>query len=256
MPLRLTLVLLSALALSAFSGCAVSGNEPGDEPGDEAGREDDYAASDFAEDSILPYAGDWLDAPRALSGIGQFDRLRGTIHDDAKCSTMVAIAAAIVGGRERFITLLDRVEKLREGRRDDLAIIARVRVAIDQKKLSPRLIHELTEAIVRAYGVANGAFDEQIRDMVRASGYVAVKTGSKKPSVLVDSLAPREVVPLSTVAENIPHITLLWKDARGVVRLYDSDDLHGSHVFPRGSAKYRERVEDPQSAWDLAEKYR
>lgn len=257
MPVRPHLAFFTALALSVSALAALPGCTAASEANaNEEGREDDYAASDYAEDSILPYAGEWLDAPRALSGIGQFDRLRGTIHDDAKCSTMVAIAAAVVGGRERFVMLLDRVEKLRAGRRDDLAIIARVRVAIDQKKLSPRLIHELTEAIVRAYGVANGAFDEQIRDMVRASGYVAVKTGSKNPSVLVESLAPREVVPLSTVAENIPHITLLWKDARGVVRLYDSDDLHGSHVFPRGSAKYRERVEDPQSAWDLAEKYR
>jgi len=258
---RPTFALVTALAVTALgaapalSGCAgASDGERND--ANEEGREDDYAASDFAEDSILPYAGDWLDPPRALSGIGQFDRLRGTIHDDAKCSTMVAVAAAVVGGRDRFLTLLGQIEKLRAGKRDDLAIIARVRVAIDQKKLTPRLIHELTEAMVRAYGVANGAFDEQIREMVRASGYVAVKTGSKRPSVLVDSLGEREVVPLSTVAENIPHITLLWKDARGVVRLYDSDDLRGSHVLPRGSAKYRARVDDPQSAWDLAEKYR
>lgn len=257
MRLRSTIVALSAVAAIVTSvlatGCASDGSEA---PAYEGSREDDYSTSDFAEDSILPYAGDWLDPPRALSGVGQFDRLRGTIYDDAKCSTMVAIAAAIVGGKEKFLQLLDQVEKLRVGRREDLAILERVRAAALDKKLTPRHLHELTEAMVRAYGVGNGAFDEQIAKMVRASGYVAVKIGSKRPAVLVDSLRDGEVVPLSTVAENIPHITLLWKDARGVVRLYDSDDLHGSHVLPRGSAKYRARVDDPVSAWDLAEKYR
>jgi hypothetical protein len=61
---------------------------------------------------------------------------------------------------------------------------------------------------------------------------------------------------MGTVADNIPHITLLWKDARGVVRLYDSDDVHGSHVMPRGSKPYNVRVTDAQSSWELAEKYR
>ncbi|MDB4939152.1 MAG: hypothetical protein JWP87_6124 [Labilithrix sp.] len=236
----------SALAL----GCA------GEAPSHEQGSEDDFTATDFREDVVLPYAGDWLDAPKALAGIGQFDRLRGTIHDDAKCSTMVAIAAAIVGGRERFSAFVDEVARLRDGKREDLAIIDEARKAVAEKRLTARHIHELTEVVVRAYKVAAGAYDEQIATMIRASGYVAVHVGSKRPEVLVDHLAEREVVPLGTVADDIPHITLLWKDARGVVRLYDSDDVHGSHVMPRGGKPYNARVLDAQSSWDLAEKYR
>jgi hypothetical protein len=222
----------------------------------EAGSEtDDFTAADFSEDTVLPYAGNWLDAPKALDGVSQFDRLKGTVHDDAKCSTMVATAAAIVGGKARFLTLLDALEKKRAGQSADLATLAKVRHAVDQKKLTPRRLHELTEVMVRAYKVADGAYDWQIAAMVRASGYVAVHVGSSKPAVLVDHLLPNEVVPLAIVSDNVPHITLIWKDAAGTVRLYDSDNLH-HHVFARGSAGYRERVEDPQSAWDRGEKYR
>jgi hypothetical protein len=96
--------------------------------------------------------------------------------------------------------------------------------------------------------------------MIVASGYVTVKVGSTKPDVLVDKLGDREIVPLSIMAPEgdklIPHITLLWKDARGVVRLYDSDDVGGSHVMPRGSKPYNDRMSRPDSSWDLAEKYR
>jgi hypothetical protein len=241
--------LLLALSVAA-AGCAGESS-----PGDVGPREDDYKAGDYAEGEVLPYAGDWLDAPRALAGIGQFDRLKGTVHDDAKCSTMVAVAAAIIGGRERFTTFLDAVARLRAGRSDDLALIEDVRAASAEKRLTPRHIHMLTEAVVRAYGVANGASDGQISRMVRASGYVAVPVGSKLASVLVAHLEPHDVVPLATVADNEAHITLLWMDGRGTVRLYDSDDIP-SHVLARGSAAYRVRVEDPRSSWDLAQKYR
>ena len=108
----------------------------------------------------------------------------------------------------------------------------------------------------RAYGVNHGAFDEQIATMVKASGYGAVHVGSTKPEVLVDHLGENEVVPLGVVTENIPHVTLLWKDARGTIRLYDSDDVGGSHVMPRGSAAYNVRMRADDSSWDLAEKYR
>lgn len=219
-------------------------------------RDDDYTVGDFRADEVLPYAGRWLDAPKALAGVGQFDRLKGTIYDDAKCSTMVAIAAAIVSGEERFVRLLDAVEAKREGRREDLATVAWVRDAVVARALTPRHLLELTEVMVRAYGVGNGAYDEQIAEMIRASGYVPVKVGSTKPAVLIDHLGEREIVPLGTVAEGVAHITLLWKDARGTVRLYDSDDVKGPHVMPRGSAAYRERVEAPDSAWELGEKYR
>lgn len=209
---------------------------------------------------MLPYAGDWLDAPKALAGIGQFDRLRGTIHDDAKCSTMVAMAAAVVGGKERFLRFLDAVARRREGRRDDLAILERARAATLENRLTSRHIHELTEAVVRAYGVRNGAFDEQIAEMIVASGYRATKVGSTKPDVLAAALEEGDVFPLSILAPDgdklIPHITLVWKDRRGVVRLYDSDDIGGSHVLPRGSAGYRDRMSREGSSWDLGEKYR
>ena len=244
-------VLSCCLIAAALTGGCGSDTSPSIE-----GNEDDFTVGDFPADQVLPYAGAWLDPPKTLAGIGQFDRLKGTIYDDAKCSTMVAIAAAIIGGREKFTTFVDAVARLREGRREDLAIIEGVRQAMAEKRLTARHIHELTEVVVRAYKVGNGAYDETIREMVRASGYEVVKVGSKKPSVLIDHLGEMEVVPLGTVAENIPHITLLWKDARGTVRLYDSDDVHGPHVMARGTAAYRFRVEDPQSSWELAEKYR
>jgi hypothetical protein len=246
---KLITVLLSSLVVTAI-GCA-GGSGAGD-----GAKEDDFATSDFAEDSVLPYAGDWLDIPKALSGVGQFDRLSGTIHDDAKCSTMVGMAAAIVGGRDRFTKFVDAAARLRDGHKDDLDILDAVRAAVDARKLTPRLLHELTEVVVRAYGVANGAYDGQISKMVRASGYEAIHLSSSKPQALVDSLENHEVVPLATIADNEDHITLLWKDGAGTVRLYDSDDIHGSHVLPRGSAMYNKRVEDPRSTWDLAEKYR
>jgi hypothetical protein len=220
-------------------------------------QDGDYTSGDFAEDSVLPYAGDWLDPPKALGGVGQFDRLRSTIHDDAKCSTMVGLAAAIVGGEERFTRFVDETARRRAGHADDLAIIERVRAAVAQKKLTPRHLHELTEAVARAFGVIYGAFDPQIATMVKASGYTPVHVGSTKPQVLVDHLDENEVVPLGVVTENIPHITLLWKDARGTVRLYDSDDIGGGvHVLPRGSALYNVRINAADSSWDLAEKYR
>jgi hypothetical protein len=245
-------VLVSLLSIFALAGCA----DDASNPPEDGTNEEDFTAGDYAEDSILPYDGSWLDPPKTLAGIGQFDRLRGTIHDDAKCSTMVAIAAAIVGGEEKFMRFVDEIARLREGKRDDMAIIASVRRAVAEKKLTPRHIHELTEAVTRAYGVAHGAHDETIAKMVIASGYVSVRVGSTKPAVLVDHLKEREVVPLAVVSDNIPHITLLWKDARGTVRLYDSDDLKASHVMPRGTKRYNAMMNDPQSGWELAEKYR
>ena len=243
---------LRALLLSlavATAGCASEGASH------DVGQEEEWKASDLAEGAVLPYAGDWLDAPRALAGIGQFDRLKGTIHDDAKCSTMVAVAAAIIGGRERFTTFLDAVARLRAGKTDDLAILDDVRQASADKRLTPRHIHTFTEVIVRAYGVANGAFDGQISRMVRASGYATVPVGGRLPSVLIAHLQPHDVVPLATIADDEAHITLLWMDGRGTVRLYDSDDIKG-HVLARGSTAYRVRVEDPRSGWDLAQIYR
>ena len=248
--MRPVAALLLALALALAVGCSAP---PPDNP---EGAEDDFSRTDTAEDAVLPYKGAWLDAPRALSGVGQFDRLKGTIHDDARCSTMVAIAAAIVGGPDRFGRVLSEGARLRAADRDDLRMVDRAREAADERRLTPRHLHELSDVVVRAYKVANGAYDGEISRMVRASGYTSIPVGSKRADMLVASLEPGEVVPLATVAENIPHITLLWRDAAGTVRLYDSDDVKGSHVMPRGSARYRERVEDPQSEWSLAAKYR
>jgi hypothetical protein len=60
-----------------LGGCA------SEAPSHEGGGEDDFTVGDVREDVVLPYAGGWLDAPKALAGIGQFDRQRGTIHDDS-----------------------------------------------------------------------------------------------------------------------------------------------------------------------------
>jgi hypothetical protein len=172
---------------------------------------------------------------------------------------MVAIGAAIVSGEERFLKLLDAIAKKREGRREDLQTVERTRAAVAEKRLTSRHLSELTDVMVRAYDVQHGAFDEQIREMILASGYVTVKVGSTKMDVLVDRLGEREIVPVSTVVPEgdkmIPHIGLIWKDARGVVRMYDSDDVGGSHVMPRGSKAYNDRLK-LQASWDLGEKYR
>lgn len=37
--------------------------------------------------------------------------------------------------------------------------------------------------------------------------------------------------------------------------MYDSDDVGGSHVMPRGSKAYNERLK-LEASWDLGEKYR
>lgn len=249
--MRSLLVSFSTLVALTLLAC---GDTAAPSP-DESTGEDNYTASDYPEDSQLPYKNGWLDPPKALAGISQFDRLRATIHDDAKCSTMVAIAAAIVGGEAKFVRLLNEAARKREGRREDLDTIDRVRVAVGDKKLTPRHLHEFTEVLVRAYDVLHGASDDQIAEMVLAGGYRSVNVGSAKPQTLVDHMENNEVVPLAIVAENIPHITLIWKDARGVVRIYDSDQLNG-HVFPRGSSGYNLRMNDPQSSWDLKTKYK
>ena len=251
--MRLRLRAIATLAALLFA----CGGDPAPEIG---AADEDFTKSDFPADQVLPYAGDWLDAPKALAGIGQFDRLRGTIHDGAKCSTMVGMAAAVVAGKERFLRFLDVVARLREGRRDDLAILERVRAATRENRLTSRHLHDLTETVVRAYDVRFGAYDEQIAEMIVASGYRTMKVGSTKPEALVDALDEGDVFPLSILSPEgdklIPHITLVWKDRRGVVRLYDSDDIGGPHVLPRGSAGYRDRMTRPGSSWDLGEKYR
>jgi hypothetical protein len=238
-----------AAVFGLLTACA-SGDDSDASSGDSA-----FTSTDFTEDTVFPYTDGWVDAPRGLDGLGQFDRLKGTIHDDVKCSTMVAIGAAIVGGEQRFTKLLDAIEKKRAGFKDDLATIASVRAAVADKRLTPRLIHEMTDTMVRAYGLFGGAFDSQIAEMIRASGYEAVPVGSSKPNALVDSLSPGEIVPLGIIADGEGHIILIWKDTKGTVRIYDSDDLKG-HVMPRGSAAYDKRVGDPQSSWDRREKYR
>lgn len=244
-PLR-SFVLAPVLALAV----AACGAAPSD---DSASQDQAFAKSDYAEDSLLPYSGGWLDVPKALAGVGQFDRLKSTVHDGSKCSTMVALAAAIVGGRDAFLAFVAKVAALRSAHADDLAVTAQVTASVDA--LTPRLLHTFTEVVVRAYGVENGAYDGDIAKMIRASGWSSVNVGSKKPADLVASLDDGDIVPLATVADNEAHITLLWKDASGVVRLYDSDDIHGSHVLPRGGALYDARVDDPQSGWDLREKF-
>ncbi len=220
---------------------------------DAASQDQAYAKTDFAEDSLLPYAGGWLDVPHALAGVGQFDRLKSTVHDGSKCSTMVALAAALVGGRAAFLAFVDAVAKLRAGHAADLAITTQVAASVDA--LTPRLLHTFTEVVVRAYGVEYGAYDSQIAKMIRASGWKAVGVGSKKPADLVASLADGDIVPIATIADAEAHITLVWKDASGVVRMYDSDDIHGPHVLELGTTLYAARVGDPQSAWDRREKY-
>src|SRR5260221_8537027 len=115
--------------------CAACG---GTAASDDGAREDDFAKADYREDSVLPYSGDWLDVPHALAGIGQFDRLKGTVHDDAKCSTMVALSASIVGGKDHFLTLVSAAARIRASHADDVAITKSVQDAVAARALTPR----------------------------------------------------------------------------------------------------------------------
>ena len=239
-------LLLFASALAACGGAT----------SDAGSSEDDFSTADFREDSVLPTRSGWLDAPKALAGVGQFDRLKSTVHDGAKCSAMVAVAAAIIGGQERFLAFLDAVAKKRATHPSDVHIVDAVRVAALDVTLTPRHLHELTEVVVRAFGVENGATDGEIVTELRASGYEPTHVGSSLPDNLEGALDAGDVIPLTTVVDDEGHVMLLWKDAKGVVRIYDSDDVHGSHVMPRGSAAYRKRMDDPQTRWSRGDKYR
>src|SRR5207248_2186736 len=69
----------------------------------------------WLENAPLPYRGEWLDTVGVLSGLTQQDRLRSTRHDLEKCGAMVASAAAITGGPDRFQTMLDSLDTRARG---------------------------------------------------------------------------------------------------------------------------------------------
>lgn len=199
------------------------------------------ASGEWYENAPLPYSNGWLDAPAALDGITQQDRLRWTRHDDEKCAAMLATAAAVVGGRERFGALLDRLDQKALARyRKPLA---RARSSFERDRLTAGDIHRVSEILYITYvGGNDGSSDGDISRMIRASGFARVATPGKTPRELLDAAKPGDVFPVNQYLEQPEfigwHTVLAWKDAAGVARIYDSDKFDGPQVFSEKDASF------------------
>lgn len=197
------------------------------------------ASGEWRENAVLPTKGDFVDAVAALDGLAQQDRLRWTRHDDEKCGAMVATAAAVVGGREKFGALLGRLEG--KAANQFKPALRRARAAFEANRLTAGDLHRVSEVLYSTYvGGTDGSSDGDISKMVRASGYKRIVTGAKSPRDLVESMQPGDVFPLNVYLEQPEfigwHVVLVWKDAAGVARVYDSDKFKGPQVFADGSS--------------------
>ena len=200
------------------------------------------ARGEWRETARLPWNGDWLDVKAVLGGLVQQDNLRDTKHDDEKCGAMVATAAALTGGPERFRKLLDRIEAKARGR--DRANVIAARRALDARTLTAGDLHRVSEALYRTYvGGRDGSSDGDISKMIRASGRPRVATAAKSPREILAELAPGEAFPLNVYLEQPEfigwHVVLVWKDADGTPYVYDSDRMPGSQVFGPDRPEFR-----------------
>lgn len=224
------------------------------------------ASGEWHENAVLPTAGDFVDPVAALDGISQQDRLRWTRHDDEKCGAMVAAAAALAGGRERFDGLLTRLEGRAANRyRRELA---RARKNFEANRLTAGDLHRVSEILYGTYvGGTDGSSDGDISKMIRASGYTRIATGAKTPRELVDAMKPGDVFPLNVYLEQPEfigwHVVLVWKDAAGVARVYDSDKFKGPQVFAESGSAFADTYVDwvspgekIASEWKLGTLYR
>ena len=191
-------------------------------------------------DQRLPYRRGWLDAPAALAGLTQQDRLPETTRDEEKCAPMVALAAAIVSGRGNFERLLRAVEERRSGVSNprDQKALPQIRAHFEAGCLTTGDLQRFGDAFYRAFLTGLGADDDEIERMLTACGLKAVKTLGSTPAEILNSLRRGELFPTSLVVDGIWHVTLIWKDAAGVVRLYDSDRLRGSQVLTAGTPRF------------------
>lgn len=206
------------------------------------------ASGEWRENAVLPTHGDFLDPVAALDGLAQQDRLRWTKHDDEKCGAMVATAAAIAGGREKFDALLTRLEAKAKPRFQDE--LARARKAFEKNRLTAGDLHRVSEILYNTYvGGTDGSSDGDISKMVRAGGRKRIATDAKTPRELVDLMEPGDAFPLNVYLEQAPvfvgwHVVLVWKDAAGVARVYDSDKFKGPQVFADDGAAFADTYLD------------
>jgi hypothetical protein len=169
---------------------------------------------------------------------------------------MVAMAAAIVSGKGAFERLLKKVEGRRRGvvsPRDHKALPV-VRANFERSRLTAGDLQKFADALYRAFLPGDGASDEEIEAMITACGLRAVKTPMDAREI-VRGLQPGELFPFSLVVDDIWHVTLVWKDAAGAIRLYDSDRLPGTQVFSAGTPEF-DRYLSTASAETLGKKFR
>lgn len=205
------------------------------------------ASGEWRENVVLPTLGNFVDPVAALDGLSQQDRLRWTRHDDEKCGAMVATAAAVAGGRERFDDLLTRLESKAANRYK--RELARARANFEANRLTAGDLHRVSEILYGTYvGGTDGSSDGDISKMIRAGGYKRIATDAKSPRALVDAMRPGDVFPLNVYLEQSEfigwHVVLVWKDAAGVARVYDSDKFKGPQVFPESASAFADTYID------------
>jgi hypothetical protein len=248
-------VAIAAALVACAGACTVAS------PTDEATSESAFSQADFAEGTVLPYDGGWLDPKLALGGLDQFDRLAVTVHDGDRCGAMVALAAAVIGGEAAFDALLSHVEARRALDPKDTKTLAAIRARFEARSLRTRELHLLADCMMRAYvphSWNSGSADGEAASMIRASGWKSTRTSSSKPFDLVASLGPGEVVPLSldvTLDGKGWHWILAWRDEGGALWLYNSDDVPGSHVHDGTSAAAGALLTNPTARFDLRETF-
>jgi hypothetical protein len=246
---------LVAIACLSLAACGSAGGDAS--AVDESSA--DFSKADFAEARVLPYAGSWLDVELTLGGLDQFDRLKDTVHDGDRCGAMVAIAAAIVGGRASFGTLLTHVEGKRAFDATDRATLATIRTDFDANALRTRDLHRLADCVMRAYAPHSwnvGSTDGEAVAMIRAGGWASTRIGSKRPLDLLAALRPGEIFPMSldlTLDGKNWHWLLLWKDSAGSPRLYNSDSVP-VHVVRPGAA-FDSMLANPTASFNLEESF-
>ena len=64
-----------------------------------------------------------------------------------------------------------------------------------------------------------------------------------------------ELFPMNLVVDDVWHVTLVWKDRDGIVRLYDSDRLPGSQVFVERSPGFERYITAHTAETPLREKF-
>ena len=251
--------LCAILAFSVFTGDLVA-----DAVHDAAKMEGGRAAArgpggEWHENEVLPYRSSWLDATAVLSGLAQEDRLADTTRDFVRCNAMVALAAAITGGKQAFAHLLAQTESRRASSSPDRAALALIRADFENESLTAADLHRLADAVYRGWvGRGSGASDGQIASMIRASGRTSRPLGTANARAAVSALRVGEgaFLDLDLNGDGTGwHVTWIWKDGAGVTRLYDSNIMPGSQVFRDGTSAFARYVDNESASIPLHESF-